>query len=74
MQKNSFIQWMCTELLEMFADEELVDNYLSDNEKKPSLRTGLPSSCQLHLKAEGHFQSVLEQGVSFCDESYYSAL
>ena len=58
----------------MKSDEELVDIYLSDNEKKPSLRMGLPSSCQLHLKAEGHFQSVLEQGVSFCDESNYCAL
>lgn len=68
----------CTELLEtdleLLADLELVGNYLSDQEKTPSLRMGLLDSYQLHLKVKGHFQSVLERGIFFCDQSSYCAL
>lgn len=47
---------MCTELLEMFADEELVDNYLSDNEKKPSLRRVFQVAASYTSKQRGIFR------------------
>lgn len=71
---SSFIQWRCTQVLEMFADRELVGNCFSDKEKKLPLRVGLLNSSQLLFKVKRHFQTDLEQDVSFCDQSCYRAL
>lgn len=45
----------------MFADQELVDNYLSHSEKKPSLRMDLLNSSQLHFRVSWNsmFSSVI---------------
>lgn len=53
----------------MFAVKELVNNYFSDKEKKLPLRVVLLNSSQLLFKVKRHFQTDLEQDVSFCDQS-----
>lgn len=58
----------------MFADQELVGNYFSYKEKKLPLGVSLLNSSQLLFKVERHFQTDLEQHVSFCDQSCYWAL
>lgn len=58
---SSVIEWNCTELSEMFAEQELVYNYLSYSEKKPSLTMDLQNSSQLHFRVSWNsmFPSVI---------------